>query len=74
MEILIIDTSFRSNDFLKKLKYSNLRMKIVNKFRVLQLLTQGYEVYLKNKRIKDQKNYKEIYGDSTTILSNTGLG
>ena len=63
---LIIDTSFRSNpDFLKKLKYSNLRMKIVNKFRVLQLLTQGYEVYLKNKRIKNQKNYyKELYGKS----------
>ena len=62
-----IDTSFRSNKvFLKKLKYSNLRMKIVNQSRVLQLLTQGYEVYLKNKRIKSQKNYyKELYGKST---------
>ena len=62
-----IDTSFRSNEvFLKKLKYSNLRMKIVNQSRVLQLLTQGYEVYLKNKRIKSQKNYyKELYGKST---------
>ena len=38
-------------------------MKIVNQFRVLQLLTQGYEVYLK-KRIKGQKYYKETYGDS----------
>tara|TARA_Y100000813_G_scaffold169833_1_gene132456 strand:+ start:905 stop:2053 length:1149 start_codon:yes stop_codon:yes gene_type:complete len=63
---LIIDTSFRSNKiFLKKLKYSNLRMKIVNQSRVLQLLTQGYEVYLKNKRIKNQKKYfKELHGES----------
>ena len=62
-----IDTSFRSNEvFLKKLKYSNLRMKIVNQSRVLQLLTQGYEVYLKNKRIKSQKNYyKKLYGKPT---------
>ena len=63
---IVIDTSFRTNEiFLKKLKYSNLRMKIVNQFRVLQLLTQGYEVYLKKKRIKGQKKYyKEMYGDS----------
>ena len=63
---IIIDDSFRSNEeFLKKLKYSNLRMKIVNYSRVLQLLTQGYEVYLKNKRIKSQKKYyKELYGKS----------
>ncbi len=61
---IVIDTSFRSNkEFLKKLKYSNLRMKIVNKSRVLQLLTQGYEVYLKNQGIKTVKNYyKELYG------------
>ena len=63
---IVIDTSFRTNEtFLKKLKYSNLRMKIVNQLRVLQLLTQGYEVYLKKKRIKGQKKYyKELYGDS----------
>lgn len=61
---ILIDTSFRSNqDFLKKLKYSNLRMQIVNQSRVLQFLTQAYEVYLKNKRIKSQKKYyKELYG------------
>ena len=41
-------------------------MKIVNQSRVLQLLTQGYEVYLKNKRIKSQKKYyKELYGKPT---------
>ncbi len=64
-ENIVIDTSFRSNkEFLKKLKYSNLRMKIVNKFRVLQLATQGYEKYLVYKRIKSQKKYyKEMYGE-----------
>tara|TARA_B100000963_G_scaffold208256_1_gene181395 strand:+ start:233 stop:1408 length:1176 start_codon:yes stop_codon:yes gene_type:complete len=64
---IVIDTSFRQNEvFLKKLKYSNLRMKIVNQSRVLQLLTQGYEVYLKKKRIKFQKKYyKELFGSES---------
>ncbi len=55
---IVIDNSFRENElFLKKIKYSNLRMRIVNQSRVLQLLTQGYEVYLKNKRMKVKKKY-----------------
>ncbi len=53
---IVIDTSFRTNEvFIKKLKYSNLRMKIVNQSRVLQFLTQGYEVYLKKKKDKRSK-------------------
>ena len=58
------DNSFRENAvFLKKIKYSNLRMKIVNEVRTLQLITQAFEVYLKNQNIKKtKKHYEDLYG------------
>ena len=57
---VIQDNSFRElASFQKKIKYSNLRMKIVNNFRFLQFLTQGYEIYKKKASQKDHQALRE---------------